>query len=65
MNGSGAAHTKIRLPVKLVFTEEFPEAKHAFLREKQIKGWSRAKKEALIKGNFEQLKHLSKSKSNP
>tara|TARA_R110001632_G_scaffold1883_4_gene8522 strand:- start:73545 stop:73835 length:291 start_codon:yes stop_codon:yes gene_type:complete len=60
-NGNGANHTKKRLPVSLVFLEKFTRIDEAFNREKQIQGWSRKKKEALIEGNFNQLPELSKA----
>ncbi len=60
-NGEGSNHTKKHLPVKLVYLEEFQSIKDAFNREKQIQGWSRAKKEALIMGEFNQLSVLSKA----
>ena len=58
-NGEGSNHTKKRLPVKLVYFEEFARIDEAFYREKQIQGWGRKKKEALINGAFESLRHLS------
>ena len=51
-----------RLPVKLVYSNRFRDVRDAINAEKQIKGWSRAKKEALIQNNFELLVELSKSK---
>jgi len=48
--GEGANHTKKRLPVKLVYFEEYTRIDEAFLREKQVQGWNRKKKEALIRG---------------
>jgi len=57
--GEGANHTKKRLPVKLVYYEEYERIDKAFYREKQVQGWSRKKKEALITGAFESLKPLS------
>ena len=57
--GEGANHTKYRLPVELVYFEEFPRVDEAFYREKQIQGWSRKKKEALILGLNEELKKLA------
>lgn len=60
-NGEGANHTKKRLPVKMVYFEEFDRIDHAFYREKQVQGWSRKKKEALIKGEFSTLPDLSKN----
>lgn len=60
-NGEGANFTKNRLPVKLVYHEEYERIDEAFSREKQIQGWSRAKKLALIQEKFDQLIELSKS----
>jgi putative endonuclease len=58
-NGEGANHTKKHLPVELVYFEEFDRIDWAFNREKQIQGWNRKKKEALISGDFESLSPLS------
>lgn len=60
--GRGCGFTKAHLPVKLVYTEEYPTVDQAYKRERQLHGWSRAKKEALIKGDLELLQQLSKSK---
>ena len=57
--GDGANHTKKRLPVQLLYFEEFDRVDEAFYREKQIQGWSRTKKEALIKGQSDELKKLA------
>jgi putative endonuclease len=57
--GQGSNHTKKRLPVKLIYFEEFPRIDQAFYREKQIQGWSRKKKEALIEGWISELKRLA------
>jgi putative endonuclease len=54
--GEGANHTKKHLPVKLVYVEKHPRIDTAFYREKQIQGWSRKKKIALIESNEEELK---------
>ena len=61
-NGESSKYTKGHLPVKLVYHEEFEGIDTAFYREKQIQGWSRKKKEALINGNYKGLIKLSKSK---
>ena len=61
-NGEGANFTKAHLPIELVYVEEFPRIDEAFCREKQIQGWSRKKKEALINGDFDELQKLAKSK---
>jgi len=42
--GEGANHTRKRLPVKLLYYEEYARIDQAFYREKQIQGWSREKK---------------------
>ncbi len=55
-----ANHTKKRLPVKLVYFEEFDRIDKAFYREKQVQGWSRKKKEALIERMPEKLHELAK-----
>ncbi|MBP8066181.1 MAG: GIY-YIG nuclease family protein [Flavobacterium sp.] len=57
--GEGANHTKKRLPVKLVYYEEYQRIDEAFYREKQIQGWSRKKKEALIEGATNLLPELA------
>ena len=56
-SGEGANYTSKRLPVKLVYYEYFDSIKRAFEREKQVQGWSRTKKQALINSNEEEL-HL-------
>ena len=53
--------TLSRRPVSLVFSEDFPTREEALASERQIKGWSRAKKEALMKGNWRRLEWLSRS----
>ncbi|MCB9224722.1 MAG: GIY-YIG nuclease family protein [Crocinitomicaceae bacterium] len=58
-SGIGSNHTKKRLPVKLVYYEEYTRIDLAFNREKQIQGWSRNKKKALIDGNTKDLPFLS------
>ena len=58
--GEGSDWTKRRLPVKLVFSQEMPNKDQAFLAERQIKKWSRAKKEALITGNWDMVRWLAK-----
>lgn len=58
--GIASPYTRKRRPLKLVFTDEFPTRDEALARERQIKGWSRAKKEALIKGNWNRLRELSR-----
>ncbi|NEN24313.1 GIY-YIG nuclease family protein [Cryomorpha ignava] len=60
-NGKGANYTKKRLPVKLLYYEEYSRIDTAFYREKQVQGWSRKKKEALMEGKLDALPGLSKA----
>ncbi len=62
--GEGANFTKKHLPVELVYSETFPRIDWAFYREKQIQGWSHAKKEALINGDFAELKKQAECKNH-
>jgi len=56
------SYTHHRRPVTLVFYCEFTDINIAFEKEKQLKKWSRSKKEALIRGDFEDLPNLAKKK---
>jgi putative endonuclease len=58
-NGEGSNFTKKYLPVELVYLEIYPSIEDAYYREKQVQGWSRKKKEALINGEFDHLPNLS------
>ncbi len=62
--GIGANYTAKRLPVKLLYYEEFDRIDEAFYREKQIQGWSRKKKEALMHGATNLLPKLAKKVFN-
>jgi tRNA/rRNA methyltransferase len=53
-------YTRNRRPVELVWSQEFAEREEAFAAERQIKGWSRAKKEALITGDWDAVQLLSR-----
>ena len=52
-------YTFERRPLTLEYVEEFNSPLDAIAREKQLKGWSRAKKQALIRGNKDELSRLS------
>ncbi|WP_117881112.1 GIY-YIG nuclease family protein [Aureibaculum luteum] len=56
------SYTFQRRPVVLVFYAEFTDINLAIVTEKQIKKWSRAKKEALINDEYELLSNLAKKK---
>ncbi|HEV7742497.1 MAG TPA: GIY-YIG nuclease family protein [Pseudolysinimonas sp.] len=58
--GEGADYTRRRLPVVLVFAAEFERIEDAFVMEKRVQGWSRAKRRALIDGRYSDLPNLAK-----
>lgn len=60
VTGNGANFTKKYPPIQLVYFEVFDRIDKAFYREKQIQGWTRQKKEALIKGQTNKLHELAK-----
>ncbi len=53
-------YTFMRRPVKLMFSEHYERIDHAVTAERRIKGWSRAKKEAYMRGDFATLSALAK-----
>ena len=53
-------YTYARRPVVLVYSAEFDRSDEAVATERRIKGWSRAKKQALIDGNYNLLTKLAK-----
>ena len=59
-HGNLDGYTARRRPVELVFTETYDRLTDAIARERQIKGWSRRKKETLIRYDYEGLPQLSK-----
>ena len=56
--GVGATATKDKPGLRIVYTEKYSTLKDALRRERQLKKWSRAKKEALIRGDLTTLKRL-------
>ena len=63
--GIGCAHTRRRRPVTLAWCQEFPSRLEALEAERQIKGWSRAKKQALIGGDWARLSLLARNRQSP
>ena len=57
--GLGAAYTRRRRPVTLVWSGEFGRIDEAFAFEKRVQGWSRRKREALIAGRLDRLPGLA------
>ena len=56
-------YTATRLPVQLVFSQEFATREEALVSERQIKGWSRKKKEALIKSDWNTISMHAKRRT--
>ena len=59
--GAVPSYTSTRLPITLVYTEEWEHMHEAYVREKQVQGWGRAKRRALIEGRPDDLPDLSRS----
>ncbi|MCP5352420.1 MAG: GIY-YIG nuclease family protein [Chromatiales bacterium] len=62
--GLGANFTRKRRPVTLAYCEECDWVEDAFRREKQIQGWGRKKKEALIASELERLRELAECRND-
>ncbi|MBA4747721.1 MAG: GIY-YIG nuclease family protein [Sphingopyxis sp.] len=60
-----AGFTANHLPVELVWSWDFPTRHEAKEAERRIKGWSRAKKLALIRGDWDRISMLAKGKNDP
>ena len=58
--GKGARYTAARRPVRMVYAEEHSSAASAIARERQLKGWTHKKKEALIRGDRPALRALAR-----
>ena len=63
--GEVEGYASTRLPVELVFSQEFSSREEAKASERQIKGWGRRKKEALIKGDWAEVSRSACSKKHP
>jgi len=63
-SGEIAGYTSSRLPVNLVFSQSMPTREEALGAEQQIKGWSRAKKEAMMQGNWAKVSALARNKTD-
>jgi len=62
-SGAIPGFTRDKRPIEFLWSEQFPEREQAFAAERQIKGWSRAKKEALMRGDFGALQDLAKRRA--
>jgi predicted GIY-YIG superfamily endonuclease len=63
--GEQPGYTATRRPVELVWAEEFPHIDDAIAAERRVKGWSRAKKKALIAGNWHTISRLASRAKSP
>jgi putative endonuclease len=61
--GTFPGYTASRRPVELVYSEWFDRITDAIEAERKLKGWSRAKKQAFIRGDFSSLRQLAKRKT--
>ena len=61
-SGEIAGYTHSRLPVTLVFSQDCGTREEAFTAERRLKGWSRAKKEALLRGDWNEISRLAHQK---
>jgi putative endonuclease len=62
-SGECDGYTASRLPVELMWSQECATRDEALSAERQIKGWNRKKKEALMRGDWEEVSRLAQSKS--
>jgi putative endonuclease len=61
-DGTASAYTRTRRPVRLMWAEYFDRMEDAFRLEKQMQGWSRAKRLAVIEGRYGDLPGLSRNR---
>lgn len=64
-DGGAAAYTRRRRPVRLVYSCAFERVVEAFAAEKKVQGWSRAKREALVAGDFDALRPMARKDFRP
>ena len=63
--GEPSCYTTSRRPVTLIWSQEFATREEALAAERQIKGWSRKKKEALVRGDWNEIQRLAWGTRNP
>jgi putative endonuclease len=62
-SGFFGGYTSTRRPVQLAWSQHFEQITDAIAAERQLKGWSRAKKEALIRGDWNSIQSLAKRRA--
>lgn len=63
--GELPGYTRDRRPLRLCWSERFASREEALAAERRVKGWSRAKKEALTRGDWQAIKRLSRGSDRP
>ena len=63
--GALGGYTAKRRPVSLIFSQHFESIADAIAAERQVKGWSRLKKEALIAGDWTRVSELARRSAHP
>ena len=61
--GECSGYTAARLPVKCIWSQETSTREEALSAERQIKGWSRKKKQAMMRGDWQEVSRLAQSQS--
>ena len=64
VTGALGGYTARRRPIELVWSDQFETRDEAFDAERKLKGWSRAKKEALIAGDWDRIRVLAKNRQS-
>ena len=62
-SGYYGGYTSTRRPVQLVWSDHFDRITDAIATERQLKGWSRAKKDALIRGDWTSVQRFAKRRA--
>jgi predicted GIY-YIG superfamily endonuclease len=62
--GEFGGYTSTRRPVTLLFSQEFQARDQSLMCEMQIKGWSRKKKEAMMRGDWQEVSRLARNSSS-
>ncbi len=64
VSGLGDSYTAARRPIHLAYSAEFSSREEAIIRERQVKGWSRKKKEALCREDWAEISRLARSRNS-
>lgn len=64
-SGECGGYTSTRLPIELLWSQECATREEALSAEQQIKGWSRKKKEAMMRGDWKSVQQIAWGTNNP